>query len=289
MTQSPIRHLDKSRSAVNDLKTFIDIMNGKRISSLRLVACLLNISEARNKNLVESVAHAALNLVDFQAQDEIKCPATVLNIFSDQDYNRSVISIVAPIEHIETSVFNACSVAYEKIDLSNHYGGHPRLGSVDLVPIHPITSLVSVEECGDIASRLATRITKSIIGSSVFLFGAADRPSRRGLVERRKAVNWYSGRYGMSYENVGWDVGSPPTSRYGCTGVGAIPYVTNCNVTIDSQDIELGKEIAEAIRATTPGGLAGVQSMAFNHEGTIEIACNVEAMQVSWLCSIKVY
>ena len=263
-------------------------MSGKQLSPLRLVACLLNISEARNKNIVESVAHAALNLVVFPAQDAIRCPATVLNIFSDYDYNRSVISIMAPVEFIEDSVFNACSVAYEKIDLNNHQGGHPRLGSVDLVPIHPLTPLVSLEECGDIASRLGNRIIKSITGSSVFLFGAADRPLKRGLVERRKAVNWYSGRYGMDYESIGWDIGPSPSSRYGCTGIGAIPYVTNCNITVDCQDIELGRKIAKAIRASSPGGLAGVQSMAFAHEGTIEIACNVEAFQVSYKkqCSI---
>ena len=258
-------------------------MSGRGLSSnLRLVACLLNISEARNKNLIESVAHAAVNnFISSPVQSEVKCHASVLNIFSDYDYNRSVISIIAPIEHIEDSVFNACAVAYDRINLANHHGGHPRLGAVDLVPIHPITPRVSLEECGNIALSLGNRITKAIQGTSVFLFGSADRPLKRGLVERRKSVNWYSGKHGINYEGVGWDLGPPPTSRYGCTGVGSIPYVTNCNITIDCQDIVLGKEIAKFIRATTPGGLPGVQSMAFEHEGTVEIACNVEAFQVS--------
>jgi glutamate formiminotransferase len=51
----------------------------------------------------------------------------------------------------------------------------------------------------------------------------------------------------------------------------------NCNVTIETQDLRLGKEIAAAIRATSPKGLRGVQAMAFAHEGSVEIACNVEA------------
>lgn len=53
----------------------------------------------------------------------------------------------------------------------------------------------------------------------------------------------------------------------------------NCNVTIDSQDLSLGKEIARAIRGSTPYGLKGVQAMAFPHEGKIEIACNVESFE----------
>ncbi|KAJ7362031.1 Formiminotransferase domain, N-terminal subdomain [Desmophyllum pertusum] len=145
-----------------------------------------------------------------------------------------------------------------------------------LVPIHTISTSVSLAECGDIALNLGRRLVNSVKGTSVFLFGHADQPLVRGLVERRKAVNWYHGKHGMDFSRVGWDLGTPPSQRYGCTGIGAIPYITNCNITIDCQDLGLGREIAKAIRAT-PGGLAGVQSMAFEHEGRVEIACNVEA------------
>lgn len=53
----------------------------------------------------------------------------------------------------------------------------------------------------------------------------------------------------------------------------------NCNVTIDSQDLALGREIAGAIRGSNANGLKGVQAMAFPHEGKIEIACNVESFE----------
>lgn len=248
------------------------------VPSFRLVACLLNISEARNKGIVESVANAAINFPS--KSKKLKCSSTVLNIFSDYDYNRSVITIAAPVENIEESVYRACQVAYREIDLEKHTGGHPRLGSVDLIPIHTITTSVSLAECGSLALNLARRLVSNIKGTSVFLFGQADQPLVRGLVERRKAVNWYHGQHGMDFSRVGWDLGTPPSQRYGCTGVGAIPYVTNCNVTIDSQDLGLGREIASGIRASSQGGLAGVQSMAFKHEGRVEIACNVEASKV---------
>ena len=215
----------------------------------------------------------------------MQCPSTVLNVFSDQQYNRSVITIAAPLENIEESVYRACENAYENIDLAQHTGGHPRLGSVDLVPIHPIHSSVSLQECGDIAARIGRRIVDNIKGTSVFLFGQADFPQNRGLVERRKGVHWYDGKGGMSYGDIGWDLGAPPSPRYGCTGVGAIPYITNCNVTINTKDLLLGKEIAKSIRATTPGGLQGVQAMAFHHEGMVEIACNVQGAEVQYILS----
>ena len=55
----------------------------------------------------------------------------------------------------------------------------------------------------------------------------------------------------------------------------------NCNVTIDTDNLELGNRIAKAIRATSQGGFPGVQSMAFPHENRIEIACNVESIIIN--------
>lgn len=52
----------------------------------------------------------------------------------------------------------------------------------------------------------------------------------------------------------------------------------NCNVTIDTQDIAMGRSIAASIRESTPGGLPGVQVLALPHGGAVEIACNVESV-----------
>ncbi|KAM6178378.1 formiminotransferase N-terminal subdomain-containing protein [Rhynchocyon petersi] len=187
---------------------------------LRLAACLLNISEARRKCVVENVAKAALLERNGQKLPEV----SVLNIFSDQDYNRSVITIVAAVD---------------------------KLG-------------------------IAEKLVLCVPGCSVFLFGEADLPEKRSLVQRRKQLGWFSRRDPSSLEP---DLGAAPTRRCGLTGVGASPYVMNCNVTIDSQDLAAGKGIATAIRGSSACGLKGVQAMAFPHEGKIEIACNVESFE----------
>ncbi|XP_053554711.1 formiminotransferase N-terminal subdomain-containing protein isoform X5 [Bombina bombina] len=59
--------------------------------ALRLAACLLNVSEARKKDIVERIATAAL----YDKHGRMLPETTVLNIFSDYDYNRSVITIAA--------------------------------------------------------------------------------------------------------------------------------------------------------------------------------------------------
>ncbi|XP_042302655.1 formiminotransferase N-terminal subdomain-containing protein isoform X1 [Sceloporus undulatus] len=177
----------------------------------RLAACLLNVSEGRRKDVVEKIAKAAV--CKDNGQEHLQ--ATVLNIFSDYDYNRSVITIAAPIDRLGSCVVAACVEAFSSIDMAAHVGIHPCLGAVDLVPVYPLLG-VDLEECGTVARS-----------------------------------------------------------------VGASPYVMNCNVTVDTQDLIMAKKIAGAIRGSSTGGLKGVQSMAFPHNGQIEIACNVESFDES--------
>ena len=64
----------------------------------------------------------------------------------------------------------------------------------------------------------------------------------------------------------------------GVSGAGASHYIMNCNVSIQTQDLAIGRDIAQKLRASTQGGLPGLQTMAFAHQGNIEIACNVESI-----------
>ncbi|CAH1795110.1 unnamed protein product [Owenia fusiformis] len=254
-----------------EMATKAEMTEIQAMSVKSLTACLLNISEARRWKVVETVANAALN-----SNSAGECKAAVLNIFNDIDYNRSVITIVAPLTQLIESVTNACVVAFQHINLADHSGGHPRLGAVDLIPIHPISEDVTLQDCGKAAQEIAKELSSKVPGSSYFLFGHADHLDR-GLVKRRKELKWFSGKSKMDYSTLESDIGCSPTSRFGLTGIGAIPYVMNCNVTMESTDLKLGRHIAKKIRGSTPGGLPGVQTMAFPHEGNIEIACNVES------------
>ncbi|XP_041057622.1 formiminotransferase N-terminal subdomain-containing protein isoform X1 [Carcharodon carcharias] len=254
---------------------------------LRLAVCLLNISEARKQDIVERIAKAAL--CDKPGQK--KTQTTVLNIFSDYDYNRSVLTLAGPIETLVNFLFSgnsivtACTEAFDLIDMGHHDGIHPCLGSVDLVPIYPLSESVSLEECGKVARDIAENLSHDVPGCSMFYFGYADQPLKRNLVQRRKELNWYK-RTCLNVNEIRPDVGAAVSSKYGLTGIGASPYVMNCNVTIDTQDLNIGQQIASAIRGANAGGLQGIQAMAFPHEGTVEIACNVESFQDKSLSSL---
>ncbi|XP_061649624.1 formiminotransferase N-terminal subdomain-containing protein [Phyllopteryx taeniolatus] len=241
-------------------------------SGRRLVTCLLNVSEARRKDLVESVAKAALYDYEGVRRDG----TTVLNIFNDHDYNRSVITIVASIESIKEAVLSACVKACELFDMRTHSGVHPCLGAVDLVPIYPLGEDVGIEDCTQESQGIARGLTQRVPGTSVFLFGWADSPLQRGLAQRRKEMGWFKKTPDLNSVRV--CIGPMPQKRFGLTGVGSSPYVMNCNVTIDTQDLTVGRRVATAIRESTPGGLPGVQALALPHEGAVEIACNVESV-----------
>ncbi|TSM60574.1 Formiminotransferase N-terminal subdomain-containing protein [Bagarius yarrelli] len=237
-----------------------------------LVACLLNISEAREKDVVEKVAQA---VITHQHGGKRK-GVTVLNIFSDHDYNRSVLTVVAGIEIIGEAVLSASEQAFSLIDMTAHEGIHPCMGAVDLVPFYPLGEEVSLEDCAKEARAVGTALTERVKGTSAFFFGWADSPLYRGLAFRRKELGWFRKVPDMAV--VRPDVGPPPTRRYGLTGIGVSPYVMNCNVTIDTQDVSLGRDVAASIRESSPGGIPGVQVIALPHEGTVEIACNVESV-----------
>ena len=271
----------------------------------KLAACLLNVSEGRSQSLVRDIAAAAVknqaiwapdssflseNIVlseGIESSDDastgFKCNATVLNIFQDLEYNRSVITLAAPVEYLGACILDACQEAFSRIDLRNQDGGHPRLGAVDLIPIHPLSDAVSLEVCGEVARKVGLSIVDRNPSASVFFFGDADIPEKRGLVIRRKEMKWYDGKKG--HVPSFWDIGCKPTERFGLTAVGAIPYMTNFNVTIDTSNLNVGKQIAKKIRGSSPNGLFGVQSMAFPHMEMIEIACNVETLDLQQVVS----
>nr|XP_020462191.1 formimidoyltransferase-cyclodeaminase-like isoform X2 [Monopterus albus]XP_020462192.1 formimidoyltransferase-cyclodeaminase-like isoform X2 [Monopterus albus]XP_020462193.1 formimidoyltransferase-cyclodeaminase-like isoform X2 [Monopterus albus]XP_020462194.1 formimidoyltransferase-cyclodeaminase-like isoform X2 [Monopterus albus]XP_020462196.1 formimidoyltransferase-cyclodeaminase-like isoform X2 [Monopterus albus] len=241
----------------------------------QLAACLLNISEARRTDLVQTVARTAVYTTGGVRREG----TTVLNIFNDYDYNRSVITIVANIDSIREAILSACETACGLIDMRAHTGVHPCMGAIDLIPIYPLGEEVGVEDCAREARAVAQGLTERVQGTSAFLFGWADRPLQRGLSQRRKEMGWFKKTPDLQAVNP--DVGPQPQQQFGLTGVGASPYVMNCNVTIDTQDIVFGRSIATAIRESTPGGLPGLQVLALPHEGAVEIACNVESIKGS--------
>src|SRR4051794_21601236 len=81
-----------------------------------------NVSEGRSAEIVEAIAAAC-------------APARVLDIHSDPDHNRSVITLAAEQGRLARALAAGAVVAAERIDLRRHDGAHPHVGAMDVAPV----------------------------------------------------------------------------------------------------------------------------------------------------------
>ena len=95
---------------------------------MAVIECVPNISEGRRPEVVDA-AVAALNAI---------AGLRVLDVQSDKDHNRSVLTLVGDETSLNAGLLALFEVATSRIDLRNHQGEHPRVGAVDVVPFIPI-------------------------------------------------------------------------------------------------------------------------------------------------------
>ena len=123
---------------------------------------------------------------------------------------------------------SACKEAFRLIDLEQHRGLHPRLGAVDLIPVHPITEETSLADCHSLATNVCRRLLTEAPGSSFFLyrFGV----EAESLPVRRREVGWFSSevRPGLA-PSLGH-----LTPHRGLTGAGASPLMANFNISLET-------------------------------------------------------
>ena len=218
----------------------------------RLVECVPNFSEGRDRGVVDAIAAAIEGVPG----------TTLLDVELDSDHHRSVLTFVAEPEAALEAAFRAAAVAREKIDLRRHKGQHPRMGAVDVIPFIPIEG-VTVEECVDLARRLGQRIGEEL-HIPVFLYeAAATRPDRENLADVRR------GEFEGLTERIGKDPDRAPDfgpSRIhesaGAVAVGARRPLVAFNANLATPDVQVAKAIAKAIRFAD-GGLRYVKALGF--------------------------
>src|SRR5436309_9274730 len=111
--------------------------------------------------------------------DSIKStPAvTLLDVESNPDHNRSVISFVGEPGPVKQAALAAAAKAIELIDLNKHKGEHPRMGAVDVMPFVPLSG-ATMEDCVSLARDFGRELGASY-RVPVFLYEeAATVPER---------------------------------------------------------------------------------------------------------------
>jgi glutamate formiminotransferase len=208
----------------------------------RLIECVPNFSEGRNKNVVEKIVDEIRKIEDVK----------LLDYSMDADHNRSVVTFIGEPEKVIEAAFNAAKVAAELIDMTKHTGEHPRMGATDVIPLIPISD-VTMEECVEYSKILGKRIGEEL-NIPVFLYERSATSRERedlanvrkgqyeGMAEKLKKEEWKPD-FGPAELNV----------KAGVTAVGARPPLIAYNVNLGTNDLEIAKKIAKAVRARTGG------------------------------------
>jgi len=229
-----------------------------------LVECVPNFSEGRDAAVLDSLRGAIVAVPG----------VTLLDVQADTSHNRAVFTFVAPPAAAVEAAFRAMQVATQRIDLTKHQGEHPRMGATDVVPFVPVRD-VSMETCVALARQLAERVGGEL-AIPVYLYAkAAARPERERLPDIRK------GEFEGLRDRIGKDPAADPDfgpkrihATAGCTAIGARPFLVAYNVYLNTQEIEVAKEIAKQIR-TSSGGLPGVQASGFIVDGLAQVSMNL--------------
>ena len=206
---------------------------------------------------------------------------TLLNVQTDGSHNRCVFTLVGSPAGIEEVAFQLTKKATETIDMTKHVGQHPRMGATDVIPFVP-TMDVSLQETVELSKRVAQRIWDELKVPSFLYEDSASRPERRNLAKCRK------GQFEGMPEKLlepDWapDYGERkihPTA--GITAIGARMPLIAFNVNLDTDNLEIAKAIAKAIRGRSGGfqyckalgilledrNIAQVSMNMVNYEGT---------------------
>jgi glutamate formiminotransferase len=219
-----------------------------------------NLSEGRDAALLGSLAQAF-------ASD-----ALVLDVHADPDHHRSVFTLAAEDEELVDALLAGIALAVERIDLRRHEGVHPRVGVADVVPVVPLVP-EGMPRAVSIARVLASRLGAEL-GLPVFHYGEIGdgrRPAffrRGGLDELQRRVE-----AGELEPDAGPETIDP---RSGVALVGARKPLVAYNVVLATDDVEVAREVARAIRGSS-GGMPGVQAIGLllPQSARVQVSLNV--------------
>jgi len=227
------------------------------------IECVPNFSEGRRPEVIESLRAA------IAAEPGV----LVLDVHSDADHNRSVITFAGPPGPVAEAAFSAIRLAARLIDLDQHRGEHPRIGATDVVPFIPLSG-ARLEDCIALARQLGRRVGEEL-GIPVYLYeAAATRPERVNLENLRR------GGYEGLRQAIAADPGRAPDfgpSRLGPAGatvIGARPPLIAFNIFLATSDVSVAKAIARTIR-TSSGGLPCVKALGLEVGGRAQVSMNL--------------
>ncbi len=174
----------------------------------------------------------------------------VLDVDPGEATNRTVVTFVGSPEAVVEAAFQGVKRAGELIDMRHHHGAHPRSGATDVLPLIPISG-ITLQECAELARKLAERIFCEL-GIACYCYeAAAYEPSRKNLAVCR------SGEYEALPEKVcdpqrkpdfGPGEYTDAVARSGATNVGARDFLIAVNFNLNTTSTRRANAVAFDVR-----------------------------------------
>ena len=206
----------------------------------RIIECVPNFSEGRNKEVINKIVNA------IEKSGGVK----VLDVDPGEATNRTVVTFIGAPEAVVEAAYNGVRCAGELIDMRQHHGAHPRSGATDVLPLIPVAG-VSLEECAEMARGLARRIYDGL-GIPCYCYeAAAFKPERKNLAVCR------AGEYEALPEKIadpekapdfGPDSYTEKAAFSGATNVGARDFLIAVNFNLNTTSTRRANAIAFDVR-----------------------------------------
>ncbi|MBQ9463138.1 MAG: glutamate formimidoyltransferase [Bacteroidales bacterium] len=215
----------------------------------RIIECVPNFSEGRDSKVIDAIVAAIAEV------EGVK----VLNVDPGEATNRTVVTFVGEPEAVTEAAFRGARKAQELIDMRKHHGAHPRSGATDVLPLIPVAG-ITLQECADLARRLAKRMYEEL-GIPCYCYeAAAFTPERKNLAVCR------AGEYEALPDKFkdpsrrpdfcgDWD---EHAQRAGASNVGARDFLVavnfNLNTTSTRRAMAVAFDVREKGRKAREGG-----------------------------------
>ena len=265
----------------------------------QLIECVPNISEGRNKDIINQVT------AEIEQVEGVK----LLDVDPGQTTNRTVITFVGEPEPVCEAAFRVVRRAAELIDMRNHHGAHPRQGATDVCPLIPVSN-ITMDEVVGYAHKLAERIGNELSIPIYCYENAAKLPERRNLAYCR------TGEYESLASRLGTDQWKPDygpnkwddhVAQTGATQVGARDFLVAINYNLNTTSTRRANAIAFDVREKgrpqreggkltgkplkdengnpimIPGTLKGTKAIGWYIEdyGIAQVSMNITSIKVS--------
>ncbi len=222
----------------------------------RIIECVPNFSEGRNKEVINKIVAAIRGAQAPEGGEGVR----LLDVDPGEATNRTVVTFVGSPEAVCEAAFQGAKAAGELIDMRQHHGAHPRSGATDVLPLIPVAG-VSLEECAEMARGLSKRIYTEL-GIPCYCYeAAAYKPERKNLAVCR------AGEYEALPEKIADPARRPDfgpeeydgtVARSGASNVGARNFLIavnfNLNTTSTRRAMAVAFDVREKGRKAREGG-----------------------------------